>query len=1405
MSQYPYPGLRPFQRDEDDVFFGRDEQIDQVLLKLGSSRFLSVVGPSGCGKSSLIRAGLIPGLESGLLSSLGARWKVAEMRPGDRPMTRLAEALIASEVLGRKQDALPTALLRARLGRGPLGLVEALDDAPSTTRGKLLVLIDQFEEIFRYRRRAITDEDEAFVELLLASAQRDVLVYVVLTMRSDFLGDCARFRGLPEAMNDSQFLTPRLTRDQQREAIVGPAAVYGSVVEPALVNRLLNDMGPDPDQLPLMQHVLMRMWMSVTRRSQEHTDTDRFLQEELAEISRRAGDSALGGLAGSDGFHITVDEYKDVGGLANALSAHADKVYGELTPDQQRIAETMFRLLSERGSDQRETRHPTRLDMVARVADVDVERVIPVVDAFRWPGRAFVTLSQDPPPKAETILDIAHESLIRRWKKMDEWVEEESGSAETYRRLEDRARLWRAKEAGVWRRPELDLAIAWREDQKPSPQWAQRYGSDFELAMEFLHASEEKREEDRRDRRRRESEKQEIERAKQEAQVQRRTNIFLGSLTTLLFIAAITAFFQTATVKRQREFMKSILEERRLAEQASSEPLRTDRLLLAVEAQKAGPKDGQEPTARRGERVLHRVLSTEWKTTALRGRAPPKTLDMVFSPNNRWLVELDETGISLWDTDHLDGEPVELPGAKGLAFSSDGRWLATWGIGAARVWRTDAIAETAQVLAPSAPTATFESLAFLPRETQTEVAEGVSEDSSEWWLATGDRAGFVSLWKASGEDGAFEKRCAGSQRKDEVVGALAFSHNGSLLVSASWDGTVKTWDTSSAVICQTNGELSPVSETRVLEDEEEVELGALIFSPDDVWLAGRASNARSVYVWRTVKWPDDDSLWGLSAEPQRLSFTEGFATKLAFIPEPKESEALDEAWGSKPAPRGGRWLAAQEDGKRTTELWDLRVLEKGDTRKIELAHSSDIAGMTVSSDGRWLAVGTPDGAVLWHVDSDDPYLATTLRHDGDVNALSFSPDSRKLATADKTGSVRVTTLMSPVTAEPLVETELALNLLAIDRESRRLVAANAAAARVWDLAEKDGPLELRQAENERINRMAMTTDGRFVALSSSSSSSDWRKSQTTYNVKVWDLGLSGRSREEPILEVSLEKKVNQLSFSSNGKQLAAASGKEVRIWSLETLETQPRHVLEHEEDVLSMLFRTSPDRASTELYTGIEGEYLYQWNPDSGDKIEQIELCEPGNTQIKALAASSDGRALAAACGGVVSLRRTGMDSKKLRKGAVVLELAFSPKGRWLAVQTEKESVILWDLKSALETPHELRHHARVETLAFDPEERWLVTASKENLRFWSLLGDPAKDSLLLPRPGSTKALVFAPASNALITSDPKAHILEWDLDSESLRDTACRVAGTEWPPQKWEQFFPDRKQRKTCAEIDTP
>jgi WD40 repeat protein len=479
LAQVPYLGLRPFEVDEADIFFGRERQTDELLRRLSQTYFLPIVGPSGCGKSSLVRAGLLASLESGFIVEAGGRWRILTMMPRDRPIEELANAILRRL---SEPDESKLIALQAVLRSGPRGLIEALKEIPVAPGENLLLLVDQFEEIFRFRdqlaSRVLTDgagpqdqkrkdEADAFVTLLL-EAVKEKAAYVVLTMRSDFLRDCSLFAGLPEAFNRSIYLTPRLDRDDLQSAIQEPARVLGGSLQPDLVRQLINDARSNQDQLPLMQHVLMRMWSDVVQKRPDAPP------------------------------ELTVEDYGRVGALSKALCQDADNAFDkELSPEQQRIAEVMFKALCVRGSSDRDTRAPARLDHVAKVAEVKWEDVVPVVEVFRGAGRYFLS-PRSGPLAPDTVLDITHESLIRNWKRLSQWVEEEALSAETYQRLIRDAVDW--KEGGDLLSPiRLSSLNAWEKRFHPTEPWSQRYGGQFALATEYLQASRKQREKEAQD------------------------------------------------------------------------------------------------------------------------------------------------------------------------------------------------------------------------------------------------------------------------------------------------------------------------------------------------------------------------------------------------------------------------------------------------------------------------------------------------------------------------------------------------------------------------------------------------------------------------------------------------------------------------------------------------------------------------------------------------------------------------------------------------------------------------------------------------------------------------------------------------------------------------------------------
>ena len=310
----PYVGLRPYRDDENLLFFGRDEQTLELLQRLHANRFVGVVGSSGSGKSSLIRAGLIPALKGGFLVENSSQWLIAIMKPGQNPVYNLAATILNQVNPHIETSKIQEFVIRIKK-EGISAILDVIEPLRENKNSNFFLLVDQFEELFRFslKQRNVSFKTEAidFVNLVLKlSEQKRIPFYVVLTMRSDFIGDCAQFFNLPEAMNKSQYLVPRLNRLDLKKVIEGPAKLYGGKFNAALTSQLINDLEEVKDELPLVQHALMRMW----------------------NYKRNVNPNG----------ELNLDDYKQIGGIENALSLHADEALNELKPDQLPLAKALF-------------------------------------------------------------------------------------------------------------------------------------------------------------------------------------------------------------------------------------------------------------------------------------------------------------------------------------------------------------------------------------------------------------------------------------------------------------------------------------------------------------------------------------------------------------------------------------------------------------------------------------------------------------------------------------------------------------------------------------------------------------------------------------------------------------------------------------------------------------------------------------------------------------------------------------------------------------------------------------------------------------------------------------------------------------------------------------------------------
>jgi tetratricopeptide (TPR) repeat protein len=494
----PFPGLRPYAFEDSPFYFGREDQIYSLYRLLDRSHFIAVVGSSGSGKSSLVRAGLLPLLDAETKNAGGRAWQWVEMRPGDAPLKRLADALaslmpVAKDDVGRAINAARRERIGFALRQSSFGLAEALDKIEGLGDTSFVLVVDQFEELFRYAAsttgqkggpgtEALWREDAAhFVQLLLEiSRSRTRAVHVVITMRSDFIGDCAHFHGLPEAVSATQFLVPSLTRDQREEVIRKPIEKAGATIEPTLVERLLNDSGDELDQLPVVQHCLMRLW--------DRVGID-------AKLSTPAESGTNNAEPHLDARHLSIEHYQAIGTIASALSQHAEEILASL-PGLELAVEQVFRALAEVDRAGRAIRRAIPFAQLIAETGISEGELRKVVDRLRADDCSFLVPSRSFVPElaADTSIDVGHEALLRRWERLsgDPVIPAHGVSATQqtgWLRAEDAdGRLYRGLLAFVdseggdgttLPNDQVERRWRWWTSRPRTEAWAERYGGGF--------------------------------------------------------------------------------------------------------------------------------------------------------------------------------------------------------------------------------------------------------------------------------------------------------------------------------------------------------------------------------------------------------------------------------------------------------------------------------------------------------------------------------------------------------------------------------------------------------------------------------------------------------------------------------------------------------------------------------------------------------------------------------------------------------------------------------------------------------------------------------------------------------------------------------------------------------------
>ena len=1094
----PYKGLLFFDEADSELFFGREALTAQLVRHVTdlatdpSARFLAVVGASGSGKSSLVRAGLAVALKR-----LG--WTAQVFTPTAIPLWTLQKNL---------------------------------DSINVESRGQVLLLVDQFEEVFTLCR----DEMEriTFIDRFLALAQaKSKNIVVVIVLRADFYSHCAQYPLLRQAIAAEQEYIGQMTAEELRCAIEEPAKRAGWEFEPGLVDILLNDIGaqgtsePEPGALPLLSHALLATW------------------------ERRRGRA------------LTLDGYHASGDVRGAIAETAESVFiDQLNQTQQELARDVFLRLTELGEGTEDTRRRAALnELVRRSAEAtQLRTVLNTLAEAR-----LITLNED-------SAEVAHEALIREWQRLHEWLRQDRVGLVLHRHLTESAKEWERRgrdPSEFYRGARLAQASEWASGNEERLNAAERSFLDASIVEEQRDAME------REAQRHRELEAAQMlaeTQSRAAKQLRRRAMFLAGAFLLALVLAGAAIFFGNQANQHASEAQQNAnyATSRELAAAAISnleeDPERS--ILLALQAEST-------VHTTEAENALHRSILASRVMFVLPHDSAVGSA--TFSPDGKHIATASQNGsVRLWDA--KTGQPLltfkgHTGFVNGIVYSSDGKRIAatsaTSGFGfTARVWDATTGEE---LLTLSGHTDFVRSVAFSPDGTRlvTTSADGSAKvwdaftgkelmtfsGHGDWVydaafnpdgerIATYGHDGFVRIWEASsGEELLVLPFEVDTYLGDDAsFGRLAFSPDG-LRIAMTGPGNngnwVSLWAAASGKVLFRGslGHIGPPFD--------------IAFSPDGR-LAATGGWDQKAKVWDTVTGRvlytlsgHTNDIWGLAFSPDGTRLTTASAdntvrmwdltpTKEALFIPFGSSETSDWSMRLSYSPDGTRILTNYTDGN--ARIWDAT---SGQELLHLSPHNTKVLNTSYSADGKLVATANKDHTItVWVGQTGKPRL-TLVGHKKFITQTAFSPDGTRLASASFDGKIIIWDLASSKALFKLTGAAAGFNSIAYSPDGKRLVSGDRLRnGAIWDTTTGKKLFNLPGWAFNEIWSVAYSPDGKYVALGGH-----------TGAIGIWDAKIG---KQLLVLE-GHGARVSAIAFSPDGKWIAAAGADgTVQMWDTAT-------------------------------------------------------------------------------------------------------------------------------------------------------------------------------------------------------------------------------------------------------------